>query len=97
MKRVNLILLFIVCTSVVYSQNTKYSRNGCDYSPIGEIRFLVVFADVINDTISDDIIGWNEGELPIYADSIIDVSINGNLKSYISRFYRKHRLEIYLL
>ena len=37
MKRVNLILLFIVCTSVVYSQNTKYSRNGSDYSPIGEI------------------------------------------------------------
>lgn len=89
MKRVNLILLFIVCTSVVYSQNTKYSRNGSDYSPIGEIRFLVVFADVINDTISDDIIGWNEGELPTYAESIVDVSINGNLKSYISRFYKE--------
>ena len=44
---------------------------------------------MINDTISDDIIGWNEGELPTYADSIVDVSINGNLKSYISRFYKE--------
>ena len=89
MKKVSLILLFIVCVFVAYSQNTQYSRNGCDYSPIGEIRFLVVFADVINDTISDDIIGWNEGELPTYAESIVDVSINGNLKSYISRFYKE--------
>ena len=96
MKRVNLILLFIVYVSVVYSQNTKYSRNGFEYSSVGEIRFLVVFADVISDSALVDIHNWNEGELPSYADKMIDADSDGNLVSHISRFYRKHHLEIYL-
>lgn len=88
MKRVNLFLLFITCISVLYSQNTRYSRNGWVYFPLGEIRFFVVFADVVGDSVSDEIIGWNEGELPIYADSVIDTSVNGNLISEITRFYK---------
>lgn len=89
MKHINLFLLFIAFVSVLYSQNTQYSRNGCEYSPIGEIRFFVVFADVIGDSVSEEIIGWNEGELPIYADSIIDTIISGNMISEISRFYNE--------
>ena len=89
MKRVSLIILFIVCVFVGYSQNIKFSRNGFEYSPIGEIRFFVVFADVIGDSVSEKIIGWNEGELPIYADSVIDTSVNGNLISEITRFYKE--------
>lgn len=89
MKRVNLILLFIVYVSVAYSQNTKYSRNGFEYSSVGEIRFLVVFADVISDSALVDIHNWNEGELPSYADKMIDADSDGNLVSHISRFYKE--------
>ena len=64
-------------------------RNGCGYSPTGEIRMFVVFADVEDDTFQGNIYNWPANSIPLYADSIIDDNFNGSLISYVSRFYKE--------
>lgn len=78
------ILIVLNATFAFSQQNARY---GCTYSPSGEIRILVVFADITNDMLNGEIYHWLPGRLPDYADKIIDENMDGSLVSYISKFY----------
>ena len=52
-KKIAIIFFYLNATLLFSQQN---ARNGYTYSPTGEIRLFVVFADVVDDTISGDIL-----------------------------------------
>jgi hypothetical protein len=54
MRKVFLITVLVLISSNLFSQQN--ARNGYTYSPTGEIRLFVVFADIVDDTISGDIL-----------------------------------------
>lgn len=54
MRKVFLITVLVLISSNLFSQQN--AKNGYTYSPTGEIRLFVVFADVVDDTISGDIL-----------------------------------------
>lgn len=80
-------ILFVLASCQVSAQQN--ARNGCTYPSIGEIRMFVVFADVVDDTFSRPIPYWPQGSLPEYANEVIDDSQQGNLVSYISKYYHE--------
>lgn len=80
------ILLALICQNTFAQQN---ARNGLSYSPFGEIRMFMVFADIVDDTFSRPIPHWPQDSIPEYADEIIDESLQGSLVSYISRYYNE--------
>lgn len=85
-KKIAIIFFYLNATLLFSQQN---ARNGYTYSPTGEIRLFVVFADVVDDTISGDIPQWAPGEIPAYADKIVDINIDGSLVSCFSKYYKE--------
>ena len=69
----------------VFSQQNAH--NGKWFSPYGEIRIFMVFADIVDDTNTSPVPLWDSGCLPEYADEIIDDYTSENFSCYISRYY----------
>lgn len=87
MKKILFIIMFTQIVSHLFSQES--ARYGYSCSPSGEMKMFVVFADVVDDTLSMSIPRWQAGSLPEYADELIDDNIEGNLVSYISKYYNE--------
>lgn len=85
-KPLFILTMLIMSLSAIGQQN---ARNGCSYPTSGELRFFIVFADVVDDTLTGIIPHWNAGALPDYADDIIDVNNNSSFVSYLSRYYNE--------
>lgn len=82
--------LVIVAMVMLFQYNVFPQQNAHDgqwYSPYGEIRMFVVFADVVDDTNTSHVPFWNSGCLPEYADEIIDDYATENFTSYISKYF----------
>ena len=87
MNRRLLFILLIISPALSYSQfNARY---GYKYATTDVLRLFIVFADVIDDPYQGNVNNWQPGQLPLYADSIIDENYGGNLVSYMSRYYRE--------
>ena len=90
MKHSFIILIVItLALSINLCAQNKNSRHGCSIPPIGTFRILVVFADVIDDTCTESIPGWDVGELPRYKDSIVDDIISNTPVSYLTKFFNQ--------
>ena len=81
------IALFILLPLIAFPQ--KNARNGKGYPPTGDLRLFIVFADVVTDSCTDTADNWEYGQLPTYADSLVDENYTGGLISYMSRYYRE--------
>ena len=80
-------MIMLAVVSVCMAQQN--ARNGCHYPPKGEIRIFMVFADIIDDPFSGEIEGWPAGELPEYADSLLDRISSNNVQGWISRYFQE--------
>lgn len=82
------VILLIFAFSTLFAQD-KNARYGKYVSPHGTIRLLVVFADVVDDSNTNEVAGWNANELPRYKDSVIDYVTTGPFLSYASKFFNE--------
>ena len=89
MKKALVILCLLVISLHAQPQRARSSRNGACYSPIGTVRFLVVFADVVDDSEPFEGSNWPENQLPLYADQIVDSVVSNNMYSGVSQIYQQ--------
>ena len=75
-------------------RNIYESRNGASHSPHGEIRFVVVFAELVYENQEDDpspngTEQWRPGNLPVWKDSLLSVfRPSGISDCHLTKYYQ---------
>ena len=86
MKKITFLLLI---SSVLCANAQENSRNGREFCPNGLFRVFIVFADVTDDTLSFELPGWTAGQLPIYANDIMEFSAITNPTKYVTKYFNE--------
>ena len=93
---VGVLLLSLSAFGQVDCSTGKCSRNGVNLSPRGEIKVLIIFAEVTDPSyaIDESVIwgqwAWPPGEMPIMASNLFDTSCTdpNNFQTHLSKYYR---------
>jgi hypothetical protein len=89
MKKIFFILLVISLIQSAFAQPD--SRNGYTVTPVGTIRFFIVFAEAVNDPNESswgEEPNWPKGQMPLYPELVTDpVYDQSNIVGYLTKYF----------
>lgn len=87
MKWSTIFFLIFILPTISFAQGN--ARNGDRISSSGNVSVFIVFADVVNDSNTDTVVGWPAGDLPVFADDIVSPFVSNMQQGFVSRYFEE--------